>query len=262
MDSPHFICTVRINLLTEEDANVWMIKMSEHNKCTYRTTKTVKPEQKRVKCKFAKHCQHFAKKLTPKQAEKSPVSRAIKVKAPLSSQLRNKNTQCPSSFTLAVQIPSQLQKRKARLHPHLLTHCGVIKIQFNHNHPISAAHTLSFRDVSMDTKEKFTALFNMGHNASSARHVHEQKLLCEAELDKQVAFADRSINANPQFVGSMTNGGLVLMEKMMERSCFKSFKKLLICTIRMERAKQCYNGMMLDKIKVLLMTVVTLMKMN
>ena len=91
-DSPHFICTVRINLFTEEDANVWMIKMSEHNKCTYRTTKTVKPEQKRVKCKFAKHCQHFAKKLTPKQAEKSPVSRAIKVKAPLSSQLRNKKT--------------------------------------------------------------------------------------------------------------------------------------------------------------------------
>ncbi len=54
-DSPHFISTVRINLVTEEDANVWMEKMSEHSKCTYRTTKTIKSQQKRVKCKFAKH---------------------------------------------------------------------------------------------------------------------------------------------------------------------------------------------------------------
>ncbi len=62
-DSPHFISTVRINLVTAEDANVWMEKMSEHSKCTYQTTKTIKSQQKRVKCKFAKHCQHFAKNL-------------------------------------------------------------------------------------------------------------------------------------------------------------------------------------------------------
>ncbi len=126
------------------------------------------------------------------------MSRARKVKTPLSSQLRNKKTKCPSSFTLAIQIPTQLQKRKARLHPYLLTHCGVFKICFTHNHLISAAHTLSFRDVSDETKKEFTALFEMGHSASSARYAHEQKLLCEAELDNQVALADRSVNPNPQ----------------------------------------------------------------
>ncbi len=49
----------------------------------------------------------------------------------------------------------------------------------------------------MQTKKEFAALFGMGHNASSARHAHEQKL-CEAEWNKQVALADRSVNPNPQ----------------------------------------------------------------
>ena len=37
-DSPNFFCIVRINLVTEEDAKVWIEKMSEHSMCTYRTT--------------------------------------------------------------------------------------------------------------------------------------------------------------------------------------------------------------------------------
>lgn len=67
-----------------------MKRMSDHSSCTYRTTKTVKTCQKRVKCKFVKHCQHFAKKLSSTQAEKSALTRARKAKAPLASQLRNK----------------------------------------------------------------------------------------------------------------------------------------------------------------------------
>ena len=190
-DSPHFSATIRINLANEDDAKQWIKKMSDHSLCTYRTTKTVKTCNKRVKCKFAKHCQHFAKKLSQKQNEKSALSRAKKkAKAPLSSQLRNKKTNCPSSFTLTIQIPTKAQKKKAESQPHLLSHCGILKITFDHNHPIKAAHTLSFRDVSTDTKKELTDLFEMGHSASSARHAHEQRLLHEAEMDKQVMLAD------------------------------------------------------------------------
>ena len=200
-DSPHFTATIRINLASEDDAKQWMEKMSNHSTCTYRTTKTVKTSNKRVKCKFAKHCQHFAKKVSPKQKEKSALSRAKKrAKTPLVSQLRNKKTNCPSSFTLAVQIPTKKQKRKAETQPYLLSHCGVLKMTFDHNHPIRAAHTLSFRDVSKETKKELTDLFEMGHNASSARHAHEQRLLYEAEVDKQAVLADRAQNPNPQDV--------------------------------------------------------------
>ena len=97
-----------------------------------------------------------------------------------------------------VQIPTKAQKRKAESHPHLLSHRGVLKIIFHHNHPVRAAHTLSFRDVSVETKKELTDLFEMGHNASSARHAHEQQLLYEAEVNNQAILADRAQNPNPQ----------------------------------------------------------------
>ena len=89
-DSPHFSATIRINLTNEDDTKQWIRKMSDHSLCTYCTIKTVKTCNKRVKCKFAKHWQHFAKE---KQKEKSALSRAKKkAKTPLSPQLRNKKT--------------------------------------------------------------------------------------------------------------------------------------------------------------------------
>lgn len=95
-----------------------------------------------------------------------------------------------------MQIPTKAQRIKSQ--PQL---CGVLKMTFNHNHPIKAAHTLSFRDVSAETKKEMKELFEMGHNASSARHAHEQRLLYEAEeQDMQVVLADRAKNPNPQDV--------------------------------------------------------------
>ena len=200
-DSPHFSATIRINLANEQDAKQWMKKMSNHSKCTYRVTITMKACQKRIECKFVKHCQHFAKKLSPKQTDKSATSKAQrKLKAPFVSQLRNKKTNCPSSFTLSIQIPTKAQRRQAESEPYLLSHCGMLKINFDHNHPVQAAHTLSFRDVPKETKKEMTNLFEMGHNASSARHAHEQRLLHEVEVNKQVTLADRAHNPNPQDV--------------------------------------------------------------
>ena len=199
-DAPQFSATIRINLQNETDARDCINKMSNHSKCTYRVTKTVKPGMKRIKCKFVMHCQHYAKKLTQKQREKSALARVKKAKAPLSLQLRNKKTDCPSNFTLVVQIPTKTQTRQSESKSYLLTHCGVFKVHFTHNHPVYAAHTLSFRDVSEHTKEKLHGLFEMGHNASSARHALEQQLIAEAELpeDQQSILADRAQNPNTQ----------------------------------------------------------------
>ena len=61
-DAPQFSATIRINLQNETDARDWINEMSNHSKCTYQVTKTVKPSMKRIKCKFVMHCQHYAKK--------------------------------------------------------------------------------------------------------------------------------------------------------------------------------------------------------
>ena len=139
-DSPHFSASIRINIVNEEDAKQWM--MSNHSNCTYHTTKIVKTSNKRVNVNFL-NTVNILPKSSLKSKEKSALSRAKKkAKAPLASQLRKKKTNCPSLFTLAVQIPTKAQKRKAECQPYLLSHCGVLKITFDHNHPIRAAHTL------------------------------------------------------------------------------------------------------------------------
>ena len=57
----------------------------------------------------------------------------------------------------------------------------MLKLSFTHNHPITSAHTLSFRDVLEETKGTFISLFEMGHSASSARQAREQALYIQAD---------------------------------------------------------------------------------
>ena len=82
------------------------------------------------------------------------------------------------------------------MNPYLITHTGVLKLAFTHNHPISSAHALSFRDVLEETKQAFYSLFEVGHSPSSARHVREQALYiqAESEADAQLSLADRGHN--------------------------------------------------------------------
>ena len=80
--------------------------------------------------------------------------------------------------------------------PYLLTHTGLLNIDFMHNHPLTSAHTLSFRDVLEETKHTFYSYFELGHSASSAHHAHEQAVYMEAnsEADAQNQMADRAQN--------------------------------------------------------------------
>ena len=162
---------MRINLKTESEAKEWLDKMQQHSHVTYRVTRTNKPGLKRVLCKLERHCQHFRKTL---KLAKGAVAKANKARKPLTGMLRNKKTQCSSHLTLTVQLPTKKQTQAAEVKPYLLTHTGLLHLDFTHNHPIYSAHALSFRDVCEETKQAFYSCFEMGHSASSARHAHEQ----------------------------------------------------------------------------------------
>lgn len=191
-----FEAQVRINVKNESEAGEWLDKMQKHSQVTYRVTRTYKPGLKRVLCKLERHCQHFRKPLTRKQIAKGAVAKAKKARTPLTGMLRNKKTECSSHLTLTVQIPTKKQTRAAEVKPYLLTHTGLLNLDFTHNHPISSAHALSFRDVLEETKQAFYSYFEMGHSASSARHAHEHALYMEAnsEADSQTRMADRAQN--------------------------------------------------------------------
>ena len=190
-----FYCQVRINL-TNEEATEWLKKMQMHSCVTYRVTRTNKVNLRRVAYKTERHCQHYRKQLTTKQAAKAAKAKSVKSTKPLTGILRDKKTQCPSHLILTIQIPTKKQARLAEVKPYVLTHNGVRKFTFEHNHPITSAHALSFRDVSDETKQALYNLFEMGHSPSSARHAHQQTLYMQAdtEADAQSRLADRCHN--------------------------------------------------------------------
>ena len=82
-----FSCRVRINLTNETEALEWLAKMQDHSLTTYRVTRTFKAGCSRVLYKTERHCQHFRKKLTPKQTAASAMTKSKKAKRPLTGEL-------------------------------------------------------------------------------------------------------------------------------------------------------------------------------
>lgn len=86
--------------------------MSEHNRCTYRVTETVKPDMERKK--LVMYCRHIAKKLPSNQMAQSKLARARKAKHHCFHRYKTrKRTACPSHFTLVTQIPLKSKKQQS-----------------------------------------------------------------------------------------------------------------------------------------------------
>ena len=179
-----FEAQVQINLKNEIETKELLDKMQQHSQVTNRVTRTHKPGLKCVLCKFECHCQLFRKTLTEKQVAKGAVAKAKKARKPLTRMVRKKKTQCSSHLILTVQLTNKKQTQAAEVKPYLLTHTGLLNIDFMHNHPLTSAHALSFRDILEVTKHTFYSYFEMGHSASSARHAHEQAVYMEANSEE------------------------------------------------------------------------------
>ena len=117
----NFSCQIRINISDQVEALEWLDRMQAHSLTTYRVTRTFKAGCSRVLYKTERHCQHFRKKLTPKQIAASAMTKCKKAKRPLTGELRNKKTQCSSKFTLTVQIPTKKQRMAQKFKPY---HCA------------------------------------------------------------------------------------------------------------------------------------------
>ena len=71
---------------------------------------------------------------------------------------RMKNTNCP--FSLSIRIRHD--------HDNIETFKGRIDLEWNHNHTVEAAQALSFKDISSESKERITSMFNNGYTPSLA----------------------------------------------------------------------------------------------
>jgi hypothetical protein len=75
------------------------------------------------------------------------------------------------------------------------SHPCMVKLHFNHNHPINSFHSLSFRSISNSTKLLYNKLFEKNYNAATAHRYYEFQLeLTTNEDDLQLILANRAIN--------------------------------------------------------------------
>ena len=125
---------------SEQANQTWLEKMMQASLCTYRG---LKPKRKHVLRKATMHCQHFRKPLISMQATQSKTVGSKWQMKPMKILDRQKKT---ASFNTQAYAPSATYKQKqaATKHPSLLTHSAVLQLQFFHNHPINAAHPLTF----------------------------------------------------------------------------------------------------------------------
>ena len=179
-----------IKVDTESAARQWLQKFEEKSRTTYCILKGCKPAGSIIVFKTVKHCQHF-RKYFPKG----------KVAKRGDKSLRQKKTECPSRLTLRIYSKRPTVVQKLPMSDHL---CEVDLI-YDHDHPVDSARSLSFHDVTDDTKATYHEYFKNGHSAASARHEHELRLQLSSSDPQLVEtlLADRATNPNIQDVSRL-----------------------------------------------------------
>jgi hypothetical protein len=170
---------------TAIEVQTWIQQLEEKTKATYRVTKGTSywMKGKKVVYKTIRHCQHKRKQTT----KMTLCARNRKFGAPKEGyerSTRDKKTECPS--TLSATVLARGSTLKYPQYPYF------VKLFFNHNHPLDSGHALSFRPVSLATKDAYMHLFENGHSASSARieYVRYLQLKHDRKTDIQRLLAD------------------------------------------------------------------------
>ncbi len=132
--------TFLTNAISQASATQWIADFQERTKTTYRITRGVQSKGKRVLYKTIRHCQH--KRKSTKRMLKRPDS------------IRNKKTECVSTFTLKVYNATA---SKSIYH----THPCEINLIWDHNHSLECAKVLSWPKVQTQSPS-FTPILSKG----------------------------------------------------------------------------------------------------
>ena len=118
-------------------------------------------------------------------------------------QTPGKNTECPSTIRFHINRHDRHTDEDCKEY-----HC-VVRIDFNHNHRITASKVLHMRPVSEDTKLKLTKLFDEGYSASGAYHQHRENIKTQFPNNYVAMLANRSYSPDYPTVFRLSNEYLV-----------------------------------------------------
>ena len=99
---------------------------------------------------------------------------------------KGKNTECESN------IHFQLDRHASHKSENECTHFNLkISVLYDHNHVVFGGNTAKFHDISQETKESFTKLFQEGYSASGAYAKFKKKIEEEFPADRVQILGDR-----------------------------------------------------------------------
>lgn len=162
-DHPTFDATVRVAVLTVEQAKEWVQKLNLSSGVTWRVEVTRPRLGKRVLFKHSYRCQHRVQM----------------------AGRRTKNTGCGAK--MVVTLKRRVDGKSKSADPYLPDYPLEVRIQNHHNHNLHVAEALRYRDVGEKAVETLTGLFELGHTPSSALAVLQQDLRMEYR-EQYVAF--------------------------------------------------------------------------
>lgn len=68
----------------------------------------------------------------------------------------------------------------------------IVKLAYNHNHPVLCSDALKHRDVSKEVKNTFLKLYEANHSPSTALHIYKYDMSEKYGEDFVHASADRA----------------------------------------------------------------------
>ncbi|XP_076009415.1 uncharacterized protein LOC143002896 isoform X2 [Genypterus blacodes] len=178
----HFRCQLRLNLQTEEEVLQWQTQFQEHSGFTWRKSKTYPNPGPKNKFRLDLRCHH-------------------KTRAKEEPSRKSKNTCCPATLHLVVKNTMFSRGRESRSGDSHFTErlVTVVTLRHEHNHRVACAEALRWNDVSSETVEKITTLFQNGHSPSSALKTLKRDLQAQYGNEYMFAAADRSKCPDAQF---------------------------------------------------------------
>ncbi|KAK3881455.1 hypothetical protein Pcinc_014111 [Petrolisthes cinctipes] len=145
---------LRLKNTTEDSARLWIKEFQEKTKTTLRCKKKHKAAGQKNVFHVQLRCHHNTSTRTH------------------TADLRagSKNTSCPATLTEIVKrVITSRKSRSSDIHAGLYP--MIVKLAYNHNHPVLCSDTLKHRDVSEEVKNTFLKLYQANHSPSTALHV-------------------------------------------------------------------------------------------
>eukprot|EP00057_Strongylocentrotus_purpuratus_P010667 XP_011665141.1 PREDICTED: uncharacterized protein LOC105438693 isoform X2 [Strongylocentrotus purpuratus] len=185
-DEVSFSAIIRLNLRSHQDFNKWLENFQESSSTTWRVKRTFPSTGLKVVFKKAYRCHHN--------------TRPGKGSTNAGRRVASKNTNCSADMIVSIKKAVYEGRTLSRSKDtHLPQYPAELLLNYRHNHQITCADALKFRDVSEETKEVLISLFKRKYGPTQAVEMIKYDLQLRHGANYHMKAADRAVCPDVQF---------------------------------------------------------------